>query len=297
MASVGEMLRDQRLRRGLRFEQIAAQTKIGVDILSALEEEKFEHLPGGAYRRSFLRQYAQALGLNEDEVITTFKQQFAEEELPLPQPPKEHPRSLMPLVWLVVMVVTCFGVYRYLQNGHPLLPETAAASAASQPHPHPVSKARPQPQSPPQAIGQAARDANPEAQTQPGDPAGKVPQAPPEPSPMVASAVPPASDAAHAVRVSFAASQPVWLSINCDGRQAFSGTLEGSQTRVFDAATKMTVLIGNAGGLTISLNGKQVGPIGAQGEIQLLELTPNGAHVVQRRSAPRPVSPDASPRG
>src|SRR5262249_60557565 len=134
---------------GCSCESLMRKPRCGLYLSSAPGRKKMEPPPGGSSRRTFLRQYAQALGLNEDEVITTFKQQFAEEELPLPQPPKEHPRSLMPLVWLVVMVVTCFGVYRYLQNGHPLLPETAAASAASQPHPHPVSQARPPPQSPP----------------------------------------------------------------------------------------------------------------------------------------------------
>lgn len=84
------------------------------------------------------------------------------------------------------------------------------------------------------------------------------------------------------MRVAFTATEPVWVSIKSDGEHTYSGTLEGQQTREFDAAQKMTVLVGNAGGLDISVNGKPVGPIGPRGEIRLLVLTPSGAQVVPR---------------
>jgi hypothetical protein len=92
------------------------------------------------------------------------------------------------------------------------------------------------------------------------------------------------------MRVLFAASEPVWLSIKSDGIATYSGTLEGLQSKEFDASSKMTVLVGNAGGLTISLNGNPVALRGAHGEVRSLELTPAGAHVV-RHAPPAPLSP------
>jgi hypothetical protein len=98
-----------------------------------------------------------------------------------------------------------------------------------------------------------------------------------------------------AMRVAFTASEPVWVSIKSDGNRAYTGTIEGQESKQFDAARKMTVLVGNAGALAISLNGKQVGPIGPRGEIRLLVLTPQGAHVVPRTPpTPSPTS-DAPP--
>jgi cytoskeleton protein RodZ len=93
------------------------------------------------------------------------------------------------------------------------------------------------------------------------------------------------------MRVAFTATEPVWVSIRSDGARAYTGVLEGQQSKQFDASRKMTVLVGNAGGLQISLNGKPVGPVGSRGEIQLLQLTPEGVHVVPRTPpTPPPTS-------
>ena len=89
----------------------------------------------------------------------------------------------------------------------------------------------------------------------------------------------------------FTATVSVWVSIKSDGNRAYTGMLEVRQRRQFNAARKMTVLVGNAGSLQISLNGKPVGPIGPRGEIRLLVLTPQGAHVVPRTP---PTSPPSS---
>jgi len=62
--TIGATLRAERLRQGQQLSTIAAETKIGRQILEALEDDQFDQIPAGAHRRSFLRQYARALGLN-----------------------------------------------------------------------------------------------------------------------------------------------------------------------------------------------------------------------------------------
>ena len=101
-------------------------------------------------------------------------------------------------------------------------------------------------------------------------------------------------DAAGAVRVAFTSSEPVWVSIKSDGTRTYSGTIEGQQPRQFDAARKMVVLVGNAGALKISLNGKPVGPFGSAGEIRLVMFTPEGAHVIQRAPSTPPTPEDST---
>jgi cytoskeleton protein RodZ len=86
----------------------------------------------------------------------------------------------------------------------------------------------------------------------------------------------------------------VWVSVKCDGTDTFTGTLEGTQAKTFAASNQVTVLVGNAGGLTIQLNGRPVGPLGARGEIQMVEFTPNGVRRVPRR--PAPASPVTIPQ-
>jgi hypothetical protein len=94
------------------------------------------------------------------------------------------------------------------------------------------------------------------------------------------------------LHVVFAASEPVWLSIKSDGIPTYRGTIEGLQSRAFDAATKMVVLVGNAGGVRIAVNGKPVGMTGAHGEVQSLVVTPGGVQVAPRMPPPTLATPD-----
>jgi hypothetical protein len=68
MSSVGETLRRERLRKDLSLEQISRETKISARLLEAIEKDQFELLPGGVFAKSFVRQYARFLGLDEEEM-------------------------------------------------------------------------------------------------------------------------------------------------------------------------------------------------------------------------------------
>jgi cytoskeleton protein RodZ len=69
MASIGTTLREERIRLGLGIDQIEADTKIRAKYLMALEDERFEALPGTAYARAFLRDYAEQLGLDPQALV------------------------------------------------------------------------------------------------------------------------------------------------------------------------------------------------------------------------------------
>ena len=64
MLEIGETLREARSRTGLEFSDVEAATMIPARFLDALEKEQFDRLPAGLYRRSFLREYADFLGLD-----------------------------------------------------------------------------------------------------------------------------------------------------------------------------------------------------------------------------------------
>ncbi len=288
MTSIGETLRRERLRRGWSLDQVAAETKISLHLLEAIEVDQFDRLPGGVFARNFVRQYAQVLHLEEDEILSAFRHQFEEpaQVEPEPGPPPFHVSRVTPIavltdrlgpgnslsafVGLVAVILLCSGIYSLWQRARRTPPrrETAAVAPAPKPRP-PVQPAEtPRPEYRPAEVSDSGTIHVPET-----------------PAPRPLTTIPAAAGApveASAVRVAFTATEPVWVSVRTDGTHIYSGTLEGQQTREFDAAQKMTVLVGNAGGLNLSLNGKPVGPIGAKGEIQLLVLTPSGAHVVPR---------------
>ena len=287
MASIGETLRRERLRRGWNLDQVAAETKISLHLLEAIELDRFDRLPGGVFARNFVRQYARTLKIDEEDILAAFHQQFEEpaEESPEPQvAPVRVPRispwdalrdrlgpgdSTSAFIGLVVVVLACAGAYSLWQKARRSPPAPQAIVAAPKPKPEFAVKPvdRPKPEFRPAVVSETGAIRAQEPPPRPITPVPAVVTMPNEASPM---------------RVAFTATEPVWVSIKSDGTRAYTGTLEGQKTREFDASRKMTVLVGNAGSLDISLNGKPIGPIGGKGEIQLLVLTPSGAHVVPR---------------
>ena len=69
MGEVGARLRDERERRGIGIDEIEAETRIRAKFLLAIEEERFDALPGPAYVRAFVRDYAEQLGLDPQELV------------------------------------------------------------------------------------------------------------------------------------------------------------------------------------------------------------------------------------
>jgi cytoskeletal protein RodZ len=64
MSTFGEELRSQRLSRGIALEQITAVTKISQRHLVALEQDRYQLLPGGILSKGIVRGYACAIGLD-----------------------------------------------------------------------------------------------------------------------------------------------------------------------------------------------------------------------------------------
>jgi hypothetical protein len=81
--SFGAHLKQERERRGIALGTVADCTKIAPQLLVALERGDISHWPGGLYRRSFIRAYAQAVGLDPDETARQFLEHFPDAaELP-----------------------------------------------------------------------------------------------------------------------------------------------------------------------------------------------------------------------
>jgi hypothetical protein len=88
LEAFGEKLRRQREQRGLTLETISSTTKISTRMLRALEEERFDQLPGGVFNKGFIRAYAHQVGLDEQEAITDYLAALHASQL---QSVKTHP--------------------------------------------------------------------------------------------------------------------------------------------------------------------------------------------------------------
>lgn len=71
-ALFGDRLRRARERRKLTLDQIADRTKIGTGILASLEEGVCARWPAGVYSRSYVKAYAEAIGVDPAETVAEF---------------------------------------------------------------------------------------------------------------------------------------------------------------------------------------------------------------------------------
>jgi cytoskeletal protein RodZ len=91
MFEIGSTLREERQRRGIRLEDVASATHVSARFLDAIEHDDFDRLPVGVYRRSFVRGYADFLGLDGDAYAREYEHRFAPPE-PEPEPVRRRAR-------------------------------------------------------------------------------------------------------------------------------------------------------------------------------------------------------------
>ena len=96
MADIGATLREARMRQRIDISEVESETKIRAKYLRALENEEWDLLPGPTYVKSFLRTYAEALGLDGKLLIEEYKlrhERLSDVELqPIRPPGAREPR-------------------------------------------------------------------------------------------------------------------------------------------------------------------------------------------------------------
>ncbi len=92
MPEIGETLREARMRARIDVSEIEAQTKIRAKYLRALENEEWSLLPGPTFVKSFLRTYAQALGLDAKALVEEYRESYEDPSDALPEPIVSNPQ-------------------------------------------------------------------------------------------------------------------------------------------------------------------------------------------------------------
>jgi cytoskeleton protein RodZ len=181
------LLRDQRLARELAIDDVAARLKIRSRYLEAIEQGRFDQLPGAAYIPAFLRAYANFIGLDADKVMTAYQ---LSGPVPIERPvtlPADFPlvekRAPIGLAVLTVLLVIGAGyaVWHYLPRQQmivsekvPPVPDRLMATPAPAPQPA-VDK----PSTPPAPTQEATTQTPPAAAAPAPAPAVVTPPSPP----------------------------------------------------------------------------------------------------------------------
>jgi cytoskeleton protein RodZ len=300
----------------LDLDQVSRELKISPKFLEAIEHENFAQLPAGVFAKSFVRQYARLLGLDEEEAANEVQRALA----PVPETPQFTsgvPNEIKPapipdysvskmeswqrvrdgrnfswssplpaLALVVVAMLGCSLVYGWWQRSQHPVTTASAPPAHTQPQPPPAAPVKTETVPEPAASTGADAPAEPTASAEPPvKPATEPVDSAAPPAPQVAAG------AGGAIKVEVTAEEPVWILARTDGKYLFSGTLEANQTRTMEGANTVLLRLGNAGGVSITLNGKSIGGVGPKGQVRTVQFTSGGFQIV----APKPSDPVGDP--
>ncbi|AMM39820.1 XRE family transcriptional regulator [Candidatus Desulfofervidus auxilii] len=112
MATVGEILKEVREGKRISIDKAAADTKLSVFYLEAIEANNWQALPAPAYIRGYLRLYASYLGLSPDKIITQYEEQIAH---PIPEA-KIKKTNYKPIILGVIFVLFFLSLSWYLSE-------------------------------------------------------------------------------------------------------------------------------------------------------------------------------------
>ena len=123
MPDIGATLREARMRARIDISEIESETKIRAKYLRALENEEWDLLPGPTYVKSFLRTYADALGLDGKLLIEEYKlrhERLSDVELQPIAPPgrreRQRQRRGIPRGAVIAVIVAGLLVSLYFLN-------------------------------------------------------------------------------------------------------------------------------------------------------------------------------------
>lgn len=297
--AVGESLRSAREAQGMSVPEVASSLKLNPRQIEALESGRFDLLPGLAFTRGFLRNYARLLRLDPAPLLQGLESPEHAVVVELAPASNAHGdmprsggarfrRSVLPgvLAALGLLAVVVVGWYYDNQRRKPVddlvagLPSAANAPQDSAPAPAsaPLSAQAPAPVAPAESLAPAAPSsatANAPAAAAPA-PVGAGVSVVPTPVVLDSSSTPakaappslteaPATPAAAGTeRLVFEFEKDAWVEVkDKDGKILFSQMGKAGSTRELDGKPPFNLVVGNASFVKLQRNGKPVDLVGA----------------------------------
>jgi cytoskeleton protein RodZ len=275
-ASIGSTLRQHREERGLTVEQAAYQSKVPLRLVQALESDDYHLLPDALYLIRLLHEYATFLKLDVATIEAEFQAAIRRPSrtslavAPAPRPVPTIPwRQVLwtvtailvitPLVFIALSLASKRASDQVVQApvAEPRV-EEAAQSAGEEPGAADrlLGSARPSVSAAPATVTEQA--VPPPVETREvATTLGQVP---------VRSTVTTGAAAGSHVLVA-TAREATWLSVRADDQERKQVLLQAGQSAQFGAETRFHVIVGNAGGVTLSYDGAPVPLVGRSGEV------------------------------
>jgi cytoskeletal protein RodZ len=234
MPALGDEFRAAREARHLSLSDVSEQIHIRSTYLESIEREDWSAIAAPVYVKGFLRTYARFLGLDQEEAVRRYAVLVAEgapasgpAPRPMSRPPAPAARRGSPLLWIGGLLALVLVAFVGWSYY--------------------------------QYRGQAATSGSLAAATAAPDTAAATPAAASAPSAKADDAAPP-----HSLTTRIKSDS--WLAVTADGTTVFEGLLKAGAQKTFRGAS-VVVHAGNAGGVDVVANGKDLGALGAPGEV------------------------------
>jgi len=291
MASFGEILKRERELRAITLREISAATKISIRHLEALENNRFESLPGGLFNKGFIRAYASYVGIDGDEMVNHYlfevDQQESEPdpiaELKAVLPPETRKGNRQARQWIILAAILLGGIALFTFLRYTLVvPEEEEERA------QPAAADR-------QVLGAAFSDLATDDYPSPEPRIPPVPEPGPEMEAGAAAGTfsfpevppPPAVvdwEPDREIKFRFKVIRPTRVRIVCDGTEVLDKYLEAGQRRSY-RCMELRLTTPDAGALQYSLNRGDWHFRGPDG------MGLDGAQIPPRDPTPRPSAP------
>jgi len=296
---LGQRLKEHREQAGLTIQNLYEKTKIPVGVLEALEAGDNQHLPSPVFVKGFLRSYALEVGLEPTQVLQEYKNSVLEEAQPVPvpvtarAPVKDLSSAPLVILVLVLLLSVAAAAYYYLT---PIVTVTSPApvamesTAPSPPKPVPEventekagvetteSTAAPDETRPPAQEVKKPTSSAAEVKVEPGaaqtgerpeTAAGAETASVPVADPLPAQTPPPRPG--HELKMVF--DEETWVRVVMDGQNSDQGLFRPGMSKEWRAEKNFKIRVGNAGGVTLYLDGQALPSLGPSGKVVDLEL-------------------------
>lgn len=277
MSELGRLLREARTAKELSLADVESATRIRQKYLEALENGEYAKLPRGTVARGFLRTYATFLGLDTADVLATYAQESGDagEETPIAEPGKPRLADYRPLEVELSDTRAAAGWWRWVAaaavvialglGGWWLLSRMQGRNLFAAFGPAPTATAT-------QTVTPFVVTATPtptHTKTLPTPTSDllplPIPTLPPTTTPTPRPS--PTPEVVGQIVLELRITQRTWVRVTVDGEVAEEGTFEADTIRTWEANESITVRTGNAGGVSLTLNDQDLGPLGEVGQV------------------------------
>ena len=288
MESIASKLKARRESLNISLEQIAEATRISIHHLRSLESGCYDDLPSGMYRRAILRSYCNEIGLDSDEVLRYYDDEVTphqEKPVMTPLPPqsfkiKTHAATVWGLI-IIIGVGLFIGREWLISNLSPYFSSDYSGQPGNLPAESPQASAKtatvvnmdaaenPAPATQVAKIAEAAvnKKVAPTVSLNTGN---KVVETSSELTPLSTLAA--GDDDLQPLRLEIIGKEECWLSIDRDETGAVTKILAPGDMVFYTATRTIFLVIGNAAGVSLHINGRAAKPLGQSGQVVRLTI-------------------------